>query len=105
MSSLVNEEQSRECGQEIIKVAWSKVENCTEINEVFLHCIKNAGVDQLNPSIPKLYNELSIKLFHARVNEFMTASVEIELERCGKAVRADQSLRDELKTYSALKSR
>lgn len=88
----------------MIKVAWSKIESSTEINEIFLCCIKNVGIDQSNPIIPKLYHELTVKLFHARVNEFMTASVEIELERHGKAVRVGQSLRDELKTYSALKS-
>ena len=43
------------------------------------------------------------KVFHARVNEYMTAS--IELERSGKVVKADQRLRDQLKTFSALKTR
>ena len=38
------------------------------------------------------------------MNEYMTAAVEIDLERSGKAVKADQSLRDQLKTYSAMKT-
>ncbi len=45
------------------------------------------------------------KLFHARVNEYMRASIELELERSGKAVKADQSLRDHLKTFSAMITR
>ncbi len=43
-------------------------------------------------------------MFHPRANEYMTAATEIELERSGKAVKADQSLRDQLKTYSATKN-
>ena len=43
-----------------------------------------------------------MKVFHARVNEYMVASEEIELE---KSVKAEHCLRDELKTFSALKGR
>ena len=46
-----------------------------------------------------------MKVFHARVNEYMVASEEIELEKAGKAVKVEQCLRDELKTFSALKGR
>jgi hypothetical protein len=53
----------------------------------------------------RLYNEFCMKIFHARVNECMVASEEIELERAGKAIKVEQHLRDELKTFSALKSR
>lgn len=55
--------------------------------------------------IPKIQKELLRKMFHARVNEYMTASIEIELEKKGKAVQADQSLQDQLKTFIALKTR
>ena len=105
VSSLVNENQSREFGQHIVEIARSKIESDSDLNETFIHCIKNAGVDPLNPIITKVYKELSRKMFHARVNEYMTAAVEIDLERSGKAVKADQSLRDQLKTYSAMKTR
>ena len=44
-------------------------------------------------------------MFHARVNEYMTASIEVQLEKTGKVVNADQGLRDELKTFSAKKRR
>ena len=105
VSSLVNEDQSREFGQHMVEIARSKIESDSDLNETFIHCIKNAGVDPLNPIIPKVYEELSRKMFHARVNEYMTAAVEIDLERSGKVVKADQSLRDQLKTYSAMKTR
>ena len=49
--------------------------------------------------------ELVHKVFHAQVNEYMNAAEEIKLEREGKAVRADQCLRDTLKTISSLTSR
>ena len=35
----------------------------------------------------------------------MSASIEIELEKSGKAVHVEQSLRDQLKTFSGLKKR
>ena len=44
-----------------------------------------------------------MKVFHARVNEYMVATEEIELEKAGKAVKVKQCLRDELKTFSSLK--
>lgn len=53
----------------------------------------------------RLYKVFCMKIFHARLNEYMVVSEEIELERAGKAVKVEQSLRDELKTFSALKSR
>ena len=52
-----------------------------------------------------MYKELTAKIFHARINEYMSATEEIELEQKGKAVRVEQSLRDQLKTFSGLKGR
>ena len=49
--------------------------------------------------------EFCMKIIRARVNEYMIASEKVELERAGKAVKVEQCLRDELKTFSALKSR
>ncbi len=53
----------------------------------------------------RLYTELTLKVFHTRVNEYMNASEEIELEKAGKIVTADQILREKLKTFSATKTR
>ena len=49
--------------------------------------------------------ELMRKVFHARTNEYMVAAEEIQLEKEGKVVKAEQSLRDSLKTLSGLKTR
>ena len=38
-----------------------------------------------------------MKVFHARVNEYMVVTEEIELENARKAVKVEQYLRDELK--------
>ena len=61
------------------------------------------NLDTVATIIPRLQSELSKKMFHARVNEYFTASTEIELQRSGKAVKAEQSLCDQLKTFSAMK--
>ena len=105
VSSLVNEERCREYGQYMIDVARLAIEDDSNINSSFIRCIQAAGVDSKCPIIPQVYSELSKKLFHARVNEYMTAAVEIELEKNGKAVKADQCLRDHLKTFSGMKKR
>lgn len=63
----------------MIEIARSNIESNIDINETFIHCIKNAGVDPLNTIVSTVYKELSSKVFHARRNEYMTAAVEIEL--------------------------
>ena len=54
--------------------------------------MKSAGSDTSSAVVSRLCSELSKKIFHARVKEYLTASVEIELERSGKAVKAADSL-------------
>ena len=77
----------------------------TELTQIFGQCVQDAGVNTSSVVVSRLYSELSKKIFHARVNEYMTASIEVQLERSGKVVKADRSLRDQLKTFSALKTR
>lgn len=92
-----------------MKLLVRNYKNDGELFRLFVKCIQAADVDVELPSIanvvPKLHILLVKKVFHARVNEFMTASVEIELEKNGKAVPVEQSLRDKLKTFSGLKTR
>lgn len=78
MASLVNEEQSRKHGDAMIHVARSLIEKDHSINSSFIRCIQVAGIYPMSACIPQLYGKLSLKLFHARVNEFMTASTEIQ---------------------------
>lgn len=89
----------------MIGVARSIIEEDRNIKSTFIHCLQVAGIDSTCALIPQVYSELSLKLFHARVNEYITASTEIQLQESGKAVTADQSLRDQLKTFSSLKKR
>ena len=89
----------------MIEVACEDIDNDTELIRVFNPCMLDAGVDASPAVVSRLYSELSKKIFQARVNEYMTASIEIELEKSGKVVKADQSLRHQLKTVSALKTR
>lgn len=109
--SHINEKQCQEMGQHMIKVARMKIENDTDIRSLFMKCLDNINSvgtlpDSASlPAIDKVYKEFTLKIFHARVNEYMTATAEIELEKSGKAVKADQSLRDQLKTYSSTKGR
>ena len=53
----------------------------------------------------RVCTELMLEIFHARVNEYMSAVEKIQLEREGKVVNAEQSLRDSLKTVSGIRTR
>ena len=105
VSSLVNEECSRNLGHHMIEAARSAIECDMNLKAIFVHNIQKIGIDSTLPLITRVYNELSKKIFNARVNEYMSAAIEIDLERSGKAVHAEQGLRDELKTYSAMRTR
>ena len=52
-----------------------------------------------------VYTEFTKKIVRARINEYMTAADEIDLQETGKVVKADQSLRDKLKTFSGITKR
>ena len=49
VASFINEDQSREFGKHMIEMARSKIESDNDINETFIRCIKNVGMDPLNP--------------------------------------------------------
>ena len=109
VSSLINEDKCQQLGVHMIDTACEELKGDTELFHTFVKCIQEAHVNvelsSVASVIPKLHKELLKKMFHARVNEFMTASVEIELEKSVKAVPVEQSLRDKLKTFSGLKTR
>ena len=99
VSSLINElDKCQQLGVHMIETVCEELEGDAELFGTFVKCIQEAHVNVELPSvIPKLHKELLKKIFHARVNEFMAASVEIELEKSVKAVPVEQSLRDKLK--------
>ena len=49
------------------------------------------------PSRRKLCSEFTLKIYHARINKFFSASQEVHLEESGKVVHAEQGLQDRLK--------
>lgn len=107
VSSFVNADSCRLLGQHMLEVAGKEIEEDENVYKIFFQCISSAGVTESSESdlIHQLYIELSRKLFHARVNEYWSASAELMLKQSGKAVMTEQSLRDELKTYSSTKTR
>ena len=106
VSSLINEDNCQQLGVHMIETVCEELEGDAELFGTFVKCIHEAHVNVELPSvIPKLHKELLKTIFHARVNEFMTASVEIDLEKSVKAVPVEQSLQDKLKTFSGLKTR
>ena len=91
VSSLINEDKCQQLGVHMIETACEELEGDAELFGTFVKCIQEADVNVELPSvITKLHKELLKKIFHARVNKFMTASVEIELE---KSVKLYQSSR------------
>jgi hypothetical protein len=74
---------------------------------LFTKCLSNAGNVRLNEFdmdvVSLIRLEISKKVFHARVNEFMEANKELNLEKTDTVTDADQCLRDLLKTYSSQK--
>lgn len=104
VASKVNDDMRQEYGHQVIKLAKQELESNSELCSLFEKC--STHVSNLpKESVNKLFNEFCMKVFHARVNEYMVATEEIELEKAGKAVKVEQCLRDELKTFSALKGR
>ena len=103
VASKVNDDMRQEYGDQVIKLAKQELESDSELHAVFERCTVSTDISK--ESEKKLFNEFSMKVFHARVNEYMIATEEIELEKAGKAVKVEQCLRDELKTFSALKGR
>ena len=102
VASKVNDEALKELGQQLIKTAKGELESDSELYKIFESCVSLSAYPECGQS---MYREFCMKIIHARVNEYMIASEELELERAGKAVKVEQCLRDELKTFSALKSR
>ena len=101
-TSLVNDQKCTEHGRHVIKLVKQELDSCSKLSEVFDSITSSDFSTECKGSV---LTELVHKVFHARVNEYTNAAEEIELEREGEAVKADQCLRDTLKTFSSLTSR
>ncbi len=109
--SLINEDMLKKHGQEMIKVALEKLFGNQELEIAFTTCLESivcgaSDVHEYDKSTEsKIRIEMSKKVFHSRVNEFIEAKKELDLEKKGKVTDASQSLRDSLKTYSSSQTR
>ena len=101
VASHVNDNTRQEHGSSMIEVAKKRIKEDEELEQLFIKCTPEAPSDV----VKAVYTEFCMKVFHARVNEYISASEEMELERTGKAVKVEQCLRDQLKTFSALQKR
>ena len=76
----------------MIKVAKKRKEEDKELQEVFKNCTQ---LEHGQDAVQTVYAEFWSKVFHSRVNEYIVASEEMELEKAGKAVEVERCLRDE----------
>lgn len=102
IASLVNDKTLREQGRYMIKAALCEIEADAQAMSLFNEQVPSTFSTHCKVQV---CSELIRKVFHARTNEYMTAAEEIQLEKEGRVVKAEQSLRDSLKTLSGLKTR
>ena len=97
----------KEHGKSMVKVGLDKIITNDDLKSLFGDCLKKTGIvfEENDENVNRIWMEITKKVFHARVDEFMEARKELDLESSGKVTDANQSLRDTLKTYSNIKSR
>jgi hypothetical protein len=102
---VINDDMRREHGHNMITEAEKQIASDHKLQSSFQTCVTAIDSKFTQECLQCVYKELTAKIFHARINEYMSAAEEIELEQKGKAVKVEQSLRDQLKTFSGLKGR
>jgi hypothetical protein len=98
----INAEKVKEHGKYMIEIALDEILENDELEMLFKTRIQRIGIDVETIEWLTIQEEFTRKVFHSRVNEFMEARKELELERI---TDAGQSLRDTLKTYSTVQKR
>ena len=96
----INQSKLKQFGKNMIKVALPIILQNDILKDMFTTCMKEIDTTATNENIQEICIEFTRKVFNARTNEYMGAQKEIDLEKQGKVTDAQQSLRDELKTYS-----
>ena len=99
-----NDSAFKKYGPDIIKVAVKKLETAQEFQQQFKSLIttslveRNADVNvpEFETAITNVYKELSRKLCHTRLAEFISATQQNLAAAQGKSTLAGQNLRDEL---------
>lgn len=100
-ASLVNDKTLTEHGRHMIKAAQCEIEADLLAISLFNELVPSTFSSVCREQV---CTELMLKVFHARTNEYMAAAEEVHLEKEGKVVKAEQSLRDTLKTLSGMKT-
>ena len=82
--SSVNEQMSKEHGRHMVELAKQELDIDSELKQIFDNLVSSKFSSECKASVLR---ELTHKVFHARVNEYMNATKEIELEHESKAVK------------------
>ena len=104
----VNERNLKKHKTNFLEVVHFNVYNDEELLKSFKWSAEKCGApvkDTSNNVIDKVYNDMLHKLCNTRTKEFFRGKFERDLATSGKVVEADQSLRDNLKTFSVAKKR
>ena len=104
----VNERSLKKHKTNFLEVVHFNVYNDEELLKSFKWSAEKCGApvkDTSNNVIDKVYHDMLHKLCNTRTKEFFRGKFERDLATSGKVVEADQSLRDNLKTFSIAKKR
>ena len=103
----VNEKRLKKHKNSLLKVVHFNVYNDDQLLKSFKWSIEKCGSSHQYHSfvIDKVFSDILHKLLNTRTKEFFRGKFEKDLATSGKVVDADQSLRDNLKTFSIAKKR
>ena len=91
----------------MLKVVHFNVYNDEQLSKSFKWSLEKCGASsQYHSSVTdKVYSDMLDKLCNTRTKEFFRGKFEKDLATSGQVVDVDQSLRDDLKTFSVAKKR
>ena len=104
----VNERSLKKHKSNFLEVVHFNVYNDEQLLKSFKWSAERCGAsikDAESSVIEKVYSDMLHKLCNTRTKEFFRGKFEKDLATSGKVVEADQSLRDNLKTFSIAKKR
>ena len=104
----VNERSLKKHKSNFLEVVHFNVYNDEQLLKSFKWSAERCGAslkDVESSVIEKVYSDMLHKLCNTRTKEFFRGKFEKDLATSGKVVEADQSLRDNLKTFSIAKKR
>ena len=104
----VNERSLKKHKSNFLEVVRFNLYNDEQLLKSFKWSAEKCGTstkDVKSNVIDKVYSDMFHKLCNTRTKEFFRGKFEKDLATSGKVVEADQSLRDNLKTFSVAKKR